>query len=87
MRVKSHAFFAFVRFRTSVGWYSLVPGRLTRAIRGTVVDASGGRVPESDISSFAHKSRTPEEQQTSMSMEREVGNRIAVGISYIFVHA
>jgi hypothetical protein len=59
----------------------------TRAIRGTVVDASGGRVPESDISSFAHKSRTPEEQQTSMSMEREVGNRIAVGISYIFVHA
>jgi Carboxypeptidase regulatory-like domain/TonB dependent receptor len=41
---------------------------------------------ESDISSFAHNFRTPEVQQTSMSMEREVGNRIAVGISYMFVH-
>jgi outer membrane receptor protein involved in Fe transport len=41
---------------------------------------------ESDISSFAHNFRTPEVQQTSVSMEREVGNRIAIGISYMFVH-
>ncbi len=41
---------------------------------------------ESDISAFAHNFRTPEVQQTSVTMEREVGNRLAVGISYIFVH-
>jgi hypothetical protein len=41
---------------------------------------------ESDISAFAHNFRTPEVQQASMTLEREVGNRLSVGISYLFVH-
>jgi hypothetical protein len=50
------------------------------------IPASLMQYAESDISSFAHNFRTPEVQQTSVSMEREVGNRIAVGVSYMFVH-
>jgi hypothetical protein len=50
------------------------------------IPASLMQYAESDISAFAHNFRTPEVQQTSVSMEREVGNRIAVGVSYMFVH-
>ncbi|HEX4424090.1 MAG TPA: TonB-dependent receptor [Terriglobales bacterium] len=50
------------------------------------VPASLMQFAESDISSFAHNFRTPEVQQTSVSLEKEVGNRIAVGVSYMFVH-
>ncbi|MGA9042017.1 MAG: TonB-dependent receptor [Terriglobales bacterium] len=41
---------------------------------------------ESDISAFAHDFRTPEVHQASLTMEREVKSRLAVGISYLFVH-
>jgi hypothetical protein len=50
------------------------------------VPASLMQFATSDISSFAHNFRTPEVQQTSVSMEKEVGNRVAVGVSYMFVH-
>ncbi|HTR67281.1 MAG TPA: TonB-dependent receptor [Terriglobales bacterium] len=41
---------------------------------------------ENDISAFAPNFRTPSVQQASLSMEREVANRLAVGISYTYVH-
>ena len=44
------------------------------------------RYAQSDISSFAPNFRTPSVQQASLTLEREVANRLAVGISYTYVH-
>jgi hypothetical protein len=41
---------------------------------------------QSDISAFAHDFRTPRVQQASLSLEREMANRLAAGISYMYVH-
>ncbi len=40
---------------------------------------------KNDISSFSPNFRTPEVHQASLTMEREVANHLAVGISYTFV--
>jgi len=40
----------------------------------------------SNISSFAHNFRTPEVHQASLSIEREVANRLIAEVSYSFVH-
>ncbi|MCU1296755.1 MAG: hypothetical protein JWO91_1033 [Acidobacteriaceae bacterium] len=41
---------------------------------------------KNDISSFSPNFRTPEVHQASLTIEREVANRLAVGISYTFVN-
>ncbi|HEX6503975.1 MAG TPA: TonB-dependent receptor [Terriglobales bacterium] len=40
----------------------------------------------SDISAFSHNFRTPHVQQGSLNVEREVGHRLAAGVSYLYVH-
>ncbi len=40
----------------------------------------------SDVSAFAPNFITPKVQQGSFSMEREVADRFAVGVSYLYVH-
>ena len=40
----------------------------------------------SDISAFAPNFQTPKIQQASLSIEREVADRFAVGVSYLYVH-
>ena len=44
------------------------------------------RYAQSDISAFGPNFQTPNVQQASLSMEREVADRLAVGISYTYVH-
>ncbi|HZU43586.1 MAG TPA: TonB-dependent receptor, partial [Terriglobales bacterium] len=39
-----------------------------------------------EISSFAHNFVTPRVHQASFSIEREIADRLAVGISYLYVH-
>jgi hypothetical protein len=41
---------------------------------------------QSDISAFAHNFRTPEVHQVSLTLEKEVANRLVAEISYSFVH-
>lgn len=41
---------------------------------------------ENDISSFANNFRTPEVHQASLTMEREVTNRVVAQLSYSYVH-
>ena len=41
---------------------------------------------QSDISAFAPDFETPSVEQASLSLEREVASRLAVGISYTYVH-
>ncbi len=41
---------------------------------------------ETDVSSFAHNFQTPKVEQASLTMERELAERLAVGISYMYVH-
>ncbi len=41
---------------------------------------------ESNISAFAPNFQAPRVEQTSVSLEREVANRTAVGLSYMYVH-
>lgn len=41
---------------------------------------------QADIASFSPNFKTPHVEQTSLSMEKEVANRFAVGISYMYVH-
>jgi len=40
----------------------------------------------SDISAFAPNFRTPEVQQASLNLERELVDRFAAGLSYLYVH-
>jgi TonB dependent receptor-like, beta-barrel len=51
-----------------------------------VVPASLMQFATSDISSFAHSFRRPEVHQASLSVEREVANRLIAEVSYSFVH-
>ncbi len=41
---------------------------------------------QAGISSFAPNFKTPKVEQASFSVEREVANRLAVGVSYLYVH-
>jgi hypothetical protein len=41
---------------------------------------------ETDISAFAANFKTPKVEQASLNLEREVANRLAVGVSYMYVH-
>src|SRR5581483_5724902 len=41
---------------------------------------------ENDISSFSRNFRTPEVHQASLTMEREVANRVVAQLSYSYVH-
>jgi hypothetical protein len=38
------------------------------------------------VSSFSSNFKTPKVEQTSLSMEREVARRFAIGVSYMYVH-
>ena len=40
----------------------------------------------SDVSAFSQDFVTPRVHQASLSVEREVANRLAIGVSYLFVH-
>ena len=41
---------------------------------------------ESDLSAFAHNFKTPKVEQASLNLEREVARRLAIGVSYMYVH-
>ena len=41
---------------------------------------------EADVSAFSHNFRTPKVEQASLNLEREVAPRLAVGVSYLYVH-
>ena len=41
---------------------------------------------ETGISAFASNFQTPKVQQASLNLEREVAHRLAVGVSYMYVH-
>jgi hypothetical protein len=48
--------------------------------------ASLEQFTQSGISAFAHNFKTPRVQQASLNLEREVAHRLAVGVSYTYVH-
>jgi hypothetical protein len=41
---------------------------------------------QSDVSAFSSKFKTPRVEQASLNIEREVAHRMAVGVSYLYVH-
>src|SRR5581483_6149020 len=41
---------------------------------------------QSDLTAFARNFRTPKVEQASLNLEREVAHRLAVGVSYMYVH-
>src|SRR5207244_10149351 len=41
---------------------------------------------QNDISSFAHNFQTPHVEQASLSIEREFAERMAAGVSLMYVH-
>ncbi|GAC1438403.1 MAG: hypothetical protein NVS1B11_33120 [Terriglobales bacterium] len=47
--------------------------------------AALGQFLSSDVSAFSHNFRTPEVDQTSLSMEKEVASQTSVEVSYTFV--
>jgi len=44
------------------------------------------QLEQADISAFSHNFKTPKVQQASLNVEREVAHRLAVGVSYMYVH-
>ncbi|MGA2695822.1 MAG: carboxypeptidase regulatory-like domain-containing protein [Terriglobales bacterium] len=50
------------------------------------VPASLEQFAEADVASFSPNFKTPHVEQTSLSLEKEVVHRTAVGVSYTFVH-
>jgi hypothetical protein len=47
---------------------------------------SVSRLLQTDIAAFAPNFKTPRVEQTSLSVEREVAHRLAVGLNYMYVH-
>lgn len=41
---------------------------------------------EKDASSFSHDFQTPKVEQASVSVEKEIADRMAIGVSYMYVH-
>jgi hypothetical protein len=44
------------------------------------------QLEQADISAFSRNFKTPKVQQASLNVEREVAHRLAVGVSYMYVH-
>jgi hypothetical protein len=44
------------------------------------------QLEQADVSAFSHNFKTPRVQQASLNVEREVAHRLAVGVSYMYVH-
>jgi hypothetical protein len=44
------------------------------------------QLEQADVSAFSHNFKTPKVQQASLNVEREVANRLAVSVSYMYVH-
>jgi outer membrane receptor protein involved in Fe transport len=44
------------------------------------------QLEQADVSAFSHNFKTPHVQQAGLNVEREVAHRLAVGISYMYVH-
>ncbi len=44
------------------------------------------QLEEADVAAFSHNFKTPRVQQASLSVERQVAHRLAVGVSYMYVH-
>lgn len=44
------------------------------------------QLEQADISAFSHNFKTPRVEQASLNVEREVAHRLAVGVSYMYVH-
>jgi hypothetical protein len=44
------------------------------------------QLEQADVSAFSHDFKTPRVQQASLNVEREVAHRLAVGVSYMYVH-
>jgi hypothetical protein len=44
------------------------------------------QLEQADVSAFSHNFKTPKLQQASLNVEREVAHRLAVGVSYMYVH-
>lgn len=65
------------------------PNPLVRcSLNATICLPPAGLQPflETDLSSFARSYRTPKVEQASLNMEREVMHRLAIGVSYMYVH-
>ncbi len=48
--------------------------------------SSLAQLEQADISAFSNNFKTPRVQQASLNVEREVARRLAVGVSYMYVH-
>jgi len=44
------------------------------------------QLEQADVSAFSHNFKTPRVEQASINLEREVARRLAVGVSYMYVH-
>ena len=44
------------------------------------------QLEQADVSAFSHNFKTPRVQQASINVEREVAQRLAIGVSYMYVH-
>ena len=44
------------------------------------------QLEQADVSAFSHNFKTPRVEQASVNVEREVAHRLAVGVSYMYVH-
>jgi hypothetical protein len=53
---------------------------------GCVAPSDVAQQLTAEIDAFGHNFHTPKVQQASLSLEREVMNRMAAGVSYLYVH-
>jgi TonB-dependent receptor-like protein len=44
------------------------------------------QLEQADLSAFSHNFKTPRVEQASLNLEREVAHRLALGVSYMYVH-
>jgi len=61
------------------------PGATTCLLPAGMATGLGSTLT-SDVSAFAPSFRTPYVEQASLGLEREIANRLAVGVHYLYVH-
>jgi hypothetical protein len=58
----------------------------SQTARSCALPANLAQFAQAGVSSFSSDFKTPKVEQASINIEREVANRLAVGVSYMYVH-
>jgi hypothetical protein len=81
-------YFWITLITTATRYFRNIPIQLNCPVTATSCTLPSGlaQFAQAGISSFSSNFKTPKVEQASLNVEKEVGERVAVGTSYMYVH-